>query len=238
MTEQPNAHLAPPGAADPIPDALEDIVGLQYISPSYWFEKALTTVFDWNPYELAAQQVAGDWEAVRKAGDAVKNLADFNIAHADAVKAASADVAHSWRGNAADAATSYFAGLADGLDAQSSGLSAIAGQLDQMALGMYETQQAIKGLLSTLTDQLIVFGVELAATAALSATVVGGVAVGAAAAFQVTRILATWDSVVTCWTAAWNVAQAAIGLISGYLAGINGVDVRPLPGASYDHPGA
>ena len=73
MGTKPADELVPPVSHDPVPDLLENVIGAsQYISPSYWLGWAAEYVTGTNPWAWVAGEVAGDWEAVQKAGVAIR----------------------------------------------------------------------------------------------------------------------------------------------------------------------
>ncbi|WP_232376286.1 WXG100 family type VII secretion target [Amycolatopsis aidingensis] len=230
--------LADPTASDPVPDLLESVIGIsQYLSVSYWVGEAIELVFDVHPFEWVAEQYAGDWELVQKAGIALENLGKFNAAYSDAITNELKTVANGWQGNAADSASAYFDGLAQTIQDQQDTLNAMGSEFKQSAVGMYETANAIKGLLDTLMDLVIAIGLELAAAAASSWTIIGPILSGAAAAATISKALGVWDEVLTYHTAAWNAAQGLVGLMAGYLSTLGDIEKHALPGSNYDHPG-
>jgi hypothetical protein len=234
----PSAELTAPTSSDPIPDLVESIVGFpQYISPSYWLGWAAEQVCGTNPWQWVADQYAGDWAAVQKAGAAVKNLAEFNAAYAGTINSAATTVKYDWQGKAADSAAEYFNGLVKVLQDQVSSLNSLGGQFNTMATGMYESANAIKGLLETLTDLLIAIGIEAAAAAASSWTVIGPVLAGAAAAVTVTKAIGVWGQAIEVHNHVWNAVQGFVGVVAGLLGGLHGLDAHPLPAGSYDHAG-
>ncbi len=123
-----------------------------------------------NPWAWVAGEVAGDWEAVQKAGVAIKNLSEFNEAYAGMINSATATVGYDWQGHAAESAKEYFTKLSTVLKSQIPDLAGLGAQFESIATGMYEMSNAIKGLLETLTDYLIAIGIEAAAAAASSWT--------------------------------------------------------------------
>jgi hypothetical protein len=234
----PSAELAAPTSSDPIPDLIENIVGFpQYISPSYWLGWAAEQVCGTNPWQWVADQYAGDWGAVQKAGAAVKNLAEFNTAYAGSINSAVTTVKYDWQGNAADSAAEYFNGLVKVLQDQVSSLNSLGGQFNSMAVGMYESANAIKGLLETLTDLLIAIGIEAAAAAASSWTVIGPILAGAAAAVTVTKAIGVWGQAIEVHNHVWTAVQGFTGVVAGLLGGLQGLDAHPLPAGAYDHAG-
>ncbi|MBE1485487.1 hypothetical protein [Plantactinospora soyae] len=234
----PSAELTAPTSSDPIPDLVENIVGFpQYISPSYWLGWAAEQVCGTNPWQWVADQYAGDWGAVQKAGVAVKNLGEFNTAYAGSINSAVTTVKYDWQGNAADSAAEYFNGLVKVLQEQVSSLNSLGGQFNSMAVGMYESANAIKGLLETLTDLLIAIGIEAAAAAASSWTVIGPILAGAAAAVTVTKAIGVWGQMIEVHNHVWTAVQGFTGVVAGLLGGLQGLDAHPLPAGAYDHAG-
>lgn len=238
MSNSPADQLTEPTSSDPIPDLLENVLGAsQYISVSYWVGQAIDLIFDVNPFEWVAEQFAGDWEVVQKAGVALEKLGEFNVEFGLAISSGMSDVSHGWQGNAADQADSYFTGLADAVKNQQEQLAAFGKDIQTTAVGMYEAAAAIKPILETLMDLLIAFGLELAAAAASSWTVIGPILSGAAAVATISKALGLWGQALEAHSWAWNAAQGLIGLAAGYLSALEDLDQHALPGSSYDHPG-
>jgi hypothetical protein len=239
MGSMPIDELVTPTSADPIPDIAESILGFpQYISVSYWLGWAAEKVTGTNPWQWVGDQYGGDWKAVQQAGDAIKKLAEFNDAYAGVINSAVTTAGYDWQGKAAASANAYFTGLSTILKEQISDLSALGKEFEQMAIGMYEWANAIKGLMETLTDLLIAIGLEAAAAAATSWTVIGPVLSGAAAVATVTRAIGVWGQVIEMHNHVWNAVQGFTGLVAGYLGGLRGLDTVALPAGAYDHPGA
>ncbi|HEY0700928.1 MAG TPA: hypothetical protein VGD43_24355 [Micromonospora sp.] len=236
MVAQPASELVEPTSHDPIPDLMENLVGFpQYISVSYWLGWAAEKVTGCNPWAWVGEQYGGDWKAVQKAGAAIRNLAEFNASYAGVLNSGVQTVGYDWIGNAANSANAYFTGLVNILKSQMSDLSGLGSQFESMAVGMYEAANASKGLLETLTDLLIAIGLEAAAAAATSWTVIGPILSGAAAVATITKAIGVWGQVVEVHNHVWNAVQALIALCAGYLGGLNGLDTHPLPAGSYDH---
>jgi hypothetical protein len=103
---------------------------------------------------------------------------------------------------------------------------------------MYETANAIKGCLDLLMDLLIAIGIELAAAAASSWTIIGPILAGAAAAATITKALGVWGNVLQHHDIAWNAVQGLVGVMAGYLSTLGDLDKHALPEGNYDHPGA
>jgi hypothetical protein len=101
------------------------------------------------------------------------------------------------------------------------------------AAGVLSAASNIKGHLETLTDLLIALGIELAAAALSSWTVVGGVAAGAVAAITAARAYQVWRLIVSTFDLAWNIVEGCVGLLLGYLAPLRALEVQPIPDAGY-----
>lgn len=241
MAEPPAAELTEPTAHDPVPDLVENIVGAgQYISPSYWINWAIQQICGVNPVQWTAEQFAGDYEAVQRAGIALKNLGEFNDVFGTAVGTAADQVRFDWQGNAADSAQAYFDTLANAVKEQVTALREVGEQFETMAVGVYEAAQGFAGFLHTAIDMAIVAGLNAAASALAAATVFGAPAAAAhaaAAAAAIVKGTSAWRSALAIHSAVWDSVQTFTGVVAGYLGGLRGMDQVPLPSGSYDHPG-
>lgn len=238
MADSPATRLEKPVSSDPIPDLVENVIGAsQYISVSYWVGEAIELVCGVNPGEWVAEKFAGDFEVIQKAGLAVENLALFNGDFSAAIKNDLNNLANGWAGNAYDTANEYFVNVANTVAGQVETLESLGRDIKEVAVGMYETAKGIKGLLDQLMDLLIAIGIELAAAAASSWTVIGPILSGAAAVATVTKAIGVWGQALNYHTTAWNSAQAFAGVVAGYLGALGDADLKALPGSNYDHPG-
>ncbi|WP_206518050.1 hypothetical protein [Rhodococcus sp. X156] len=238
MTPQPVDELVPPVAHDPVPDLVEKILGVSdYVSPAYWLGWVAEQATGTNPWQWIADQYAGDWQAVQKAGKALENLGEFNTGYGVALRTGMSTLSGTWDGKAAGSASTYFTTLGDAVESQAPDLKAMGQELITMATGMYETANAISGLFATLLDLLIAAAAEAAATAATSWTGVGLVAGGAALALTLAKATSVWRAVLDAHSAAWIACQGLVGVMAGYLGGLHDLDVHALPSAAYDHPG-
>lgn len=238
MTGNPAAELVKPVSSDPIPDLAESVIGVsQYVSLSYWIGWSLKQITDVNPWLWIGEQISGDWETVQKAGIAATNLAEFNLDFARSISSGINDVSHDWQGVAADSASEYFSGLAKAIKEQEQTLKDIGEQFKTMSVGMYESANAIKGLLETLFDLLLAMGLEAAAAAASGWTVIGPILSGAAFAATLTKAIGVWGQVLEAHNHAWNTVQGVVGLIAGYASALQGIEKHALPAGNYNHPG-
>ncbi|MGK5681327.1 WXG100 family type VII secretion target [Actinoplanes sp. URMC 104] len=238
MADAPAAVLTMPDVGPPIPDLVNNILGgKQYISPSYWLGWAADKVCGVNPWDWAAQQFAGDWNAAAEAGQALKQLGQFNQRYADAIdQARKATIPDHWDGNAAQQAQSYFTTLSSALREQISALNDISSQFHSLAAGMEEMAQALQSLFQDLTDWLIAIGISAAATAATSWSIVGGIAGGVATLASIAEAAKVWFMVLDYHDMAWAAVQGFTGLCAGYLGAIHGMQSIDLPGTAYHYP--
>jgi hypothetical protein len=238
MAAEPSSLLTEPSDSH-VMETVNNFIGFpQYISPSYWLGVAMKKVCGVNPFEWVGEQFAGDWKAIAKASDALKNLAEFNAAYATSLKGQADPLFGSeWSGNAATNADQYFDRLMKLLNDQVAPLNAVARQFNSATVGVLEAADAIKGLLEGLLDMLILLGIELAATAASSWTIVGGIIGGIASAATFWRCVSLWKQIIEAHGLAWQICQVTVGLIAGYLGTLKGLKMQPLPNTSYDHPG-
>ncbi|MFC7451228.1 hypothetical protein [Rhodococcus daqingensis] len=241
MGTKPAEALRPPEGSDPIPDLLEDALGLSVLSPSFYVQKFCESIFGVNPWDWAAEQLSGDWDGVKRAGDAVHNLAAYNAAVGASIRDGIEALDGSWHGAAADSARRYFDDLAKSVARQEGPLKDIGMQMDQLAIAMYELSKAVGDALSSITDKAIIALVEIAAGEMLIASGFGAAAAAgsfALAALQVTEMLAKWNAILDHWTKTWSTVQALMAGIVGTAAGAEFVDLPPLPQTAYTHPGA
>lgn len=245
MVAPPSSELATPQASQFMPDLVVNSLGVaQYISASYWMRVGMDRITEaatgepWNPWSWFAEQAAGDWEEVSRAGDALAKLAEFNAVFASAVRSGTdSTIPYGWDGNAAASAQEYFTDLNREIDDHVAQLAELGSQLDQMAAGIFLSIQTITNLLDSLLDSIITIAIGLALTGATAKTVVGGVVFGAAtiakivhAANIVRQILDAWNNTVTG-------TYAFSGVVMTYLAPISGtLEKFELSHSSYQHP--
>lgn len=231
-------ELKDPVASDPVPDLVENILGAaQYMSATYWFNEAAKLVCGTDPMAWIAAQFAGDWAAIQRAGIAISTLGEFNEDYSTLIDRDVVGLPAYWTGDAADEASRYFGDYSASIRSQSHDLAQIGDQVQQIAFGMYETANAVKGLWQALFDRLIAIAVTAAAATFTGWTGVGGAIGGSAVVAQVLSASAVWRQAVDTAGKAWDGAQGSIGLITGHMAGLENIGIHQLPAKSYDHPG-
>lgn len=241
MNQAPIEHLSAPEPDDPVPDMVELVTNANAVSPGYWLNGIVKTVVGIDVLTTITDYVAGDWEAIQKAGSAIENLAKYNADYATNVGSAVNQFEASWRGNAADNARAYFGSLTDGLDAQTEPLQEIANQLKAFALSSYGLAQTISGLVQTLFDYAAMWAIEQATVAALGATVAGAPAAAAAqaaAALDAAMMINTWSDIWSNLGLMWAGSEGAVGLISATLNGaIETAELPAINATGYNHQG-
>jgi hypothetical protein len=241
MPIEPSATLVePPAEPDHIMETVGNVLGFaERLSLSYWAGEAAKQICGCNPWEWVAQQFAGDWHLVMRASIAVGNLATFNTAFAETIKSKADPLfAESWSGDRATEADQYFDKLVERLGNQVEPLRQTSKAFSDAAAGVLSAASNIKGYLETLTDLLIALGIELAAAALSSWTVIGGVAAGAVAAITAARAYQIWKLIVSTFDLAWTIVEGCIGLLLGYLAPLRALEVQPIPESSYRGTGS
>ncbi|UYP18405.1 hypothetical protein OED52_17350 [Rhodococcus sp. Z13] len=231
MSARPDEALVEPTASDPVPDLLERTLGLYYLSPSFYVAELCKFVVGTDPWAWAAQYCGGDWESVLRTSDGVSKLAAFHRGYATAVGEVHGAVAP-WEGSAGRAAGLRLADLHSALDEQAHAVQGISGQLEQIALAMYELNQTFAEILSAITDAGIRVLVRLASTSVAAATGVGalGSAVIAASSLVDLAIISDlWKTAIDVHTKVWTTVQGLMGVLAGNLAKIENIEIPRLP---------
>lgn len=236
---EPKSLLKEPVAEQTIPDAMDKALSFpDFFSLGHWVYIFIDEVCGGvNPAEWVAKELAGDWEAVAKAGSALKNLAEFHEAFAVEIDNGSQGMFQAWEGKAASAASDYFGKIPDALRDQISALKDVGEQFETAAFGVWSTAKTIVSLLELLFDLAIGFVIEAAATAASSWTGVGAIAGGSAMLLTIAKAISVWMDICKYHGLAWTICTGTTGTIAGYLGNLHGFKDHPLPAGSYDYSG-
>ncbi len=238
---RPEESLEEPVAEDPLPGSIPYFVGGNFISPAYYISAGIETLTGVDPFGWASQQVAGDWEAVKRAGGAAGNLGGFNAAFHDSLKADwQNSVDGSWRGNAADGARNYFDQLAGAVEWHTGPLGEIERTLNNIGNSMLNLSRLLGDLLQDMVDAIILHYAALAAGAVLASSLVGSPAAAAQyavaaahAVFLVVRVGQMINKVTAVFKVIVGLSATALELSSSPIE-----KLPALPKASYDHPRA
>lgn len=233
--DDPRDTLLPPVADPLIPPAVDVYLHIgDLVSLGHWAIVAIDKMGGPDLAEELGEWFAGDWSEVARSGDALDRLGDFCNAGAGGLRDELAALERDWSGRAATAAQEYFHDLAARLSTQATCFRDIAQQYRGTAFGVKEMALAVGGLVESLVDYAIAAGISLAAAAASSWTVVGGLAGGAAAGYSIVRGAQVIRQILEIRAKVWLACEALMGLIAGSLSSIEGFSSVSLPGA-YDH---
>ncbi|MCW2776998.1 MAG: hypothetical protein JWN17_723 [Frankiales bacterium] len=238
MTAEPAAALVPPVPEAPIPQLIDDLMSLPgLISPSHWVLQAMHVVGIPDPVEFLMEHASGDWESAATASSALVHLSEFVSRYADAVEGECRTLDAAWDGNASRAATAWFGTLLESLRAQALALTDASEQFRKVAFGMKEFNAAIVTGCEILLDLLIKFAIKLAAAAATSETVVGGLFFGIWGAYDLVVVERTWVKIVDMVGKMFALAQGFEGIVAGYLGDLYGLTQVALPAGAYEGAG-
>ncbi|MGV9614416.1 hypothetical protein [Nocardia xishanensis] len=191
---RPEGKLGEPNAEDHISNDVAFWLGANFVSPAYWVKWAIQKFTGVDILEWVASEVAGDWQAVKRAAITVQNLAEFNSAFSRSIKTEwNNRLDQSWDGNAAENAKQYFEKLAWALDGQVGQLKGIAQQLNNLADAMADLCRGLGDLLQEIID--------LAAVAvAMSWTAPENPALWAVVVRMLVKVNAAFSLVGGAWT--------------------------------------
>ena len=230
--DDPAAQLIAPVADPLIPPAMDVYLHIgDLISLGHWAMVAIDKMGGPNIPQEVGEWFSGDWSEVAKAADALRRLGDFCDAAGDAVTKELATLDATWDGKAAAAASTYFTNLASTLTMQVSNFEDIASQFDSTAFGVKEMANAVGSLVESLADYAIAAGISLAAAAATSWTIVGGIAGASGAAYSIYKGAKVIQELLEIRAKVWVACEALMGLIAGSLSSIEGFTSEQLPGA-------
>ncbi|MFE5189331.1 hypothetical protein [Streptomyces sp. NPDC056628] len=209
-------------------------------SPSAMAVEASKLLFDFDPFAVCTNWVFGDWNKYNDCADVWNNLASFCDAVAANVRKGTQNVGLSWDGNAADAATVYFDEFSKKLDQIKETFESLRTCYAQAAQLAFQLAEALKAILVTLCDMLVVWMVNLAAAWAVNAIPVGGQVASAGmfalAAAQAVRIMEMWAEAAKTFDrfamALSAIALAASAAVNGFSAADGFPEVNT---SSYDH---
>ncbi len=233
----PVAALADPAATESVSDNVAFVLGANFVSPTAAIAAIVEAVVDKNPYKWAGEQVAGDWEAVKKAASAAGNLGRFGASVGDNMRAEWTQVDQTWNGNAAAAAAAHFGRLATQIEATQIDFAEIERALLNIGNSMDNLGRALGDILQEITDWgLIYWANKLIAAASPDPT---GISRGAALtmmAVAAAKMYLKINSMMSIVAAAYMSISASVGVIQGLAS--NWPNALPtLSTGSYDHRG-
>ncbi|SEG70613.1 hypothetical protein SAMN04489712_109184 [Thermomonospora echinospora] len=234
MTDSPAAKLIAPRPAEPMPKAVDVTLSLSdFVSPSHWVLWALGKICGVNPAEWVGQHVGGDWEPIATVSSALEHVGDFYTAYAGELRRGSTTMLKSWEGNAATACGQYFSDFAGVLKEQEPAIRTVARECRSVAFGAWATSKAVVSALEALCDLAVMIAIEAAASAATGWTVVGPSAGLALIMSQIGAGILLWLDIIGKVGLVVSSVHLLIGVISGLLGAIHGLDAQPFPQGSY-----
>lgn len=243
MRETPASQLSPPEPDQPIPWLVDQFtlsIG-DFASPAHLLLWTFDQICGCNPVEWAAEKVAGDWNAMARAGVAVENLARFHTAYADQLRAGADTIRQSWTGNAATAAGEYFDDLAQVVADQAEPLRELGNSFSMVAYGMWADADALAGIIEIVLDIAIQatldFYAAMLAEAAGPAGQPTAVAMIARAYQRIREATVVWSEALEWLDRVQLAVKAFIGTVGVLVASLKRLEQHPLPSAAYDYPG-
>lgn len=171
------ALVAPPTSAPT--DLATEILTTNWLSPSTILDQAIgliTGLFGLDsPFERVGKSFSGDWDHLYESGESAKNLATYLERQADARRTAMATTAESWEGEAATAATTFFARQGEVLDEAASKLKDTQPEFDALVRGMRSSANLATGLMATIIDASLIAWGCYAVGGATAATGIGAI---------------------------------------------------------------
>ena len=216
----PAGWLYEPTPGDPVPTTFDGVIGIaDWLSLGHWALVVLDKVDgDFDLVEKVSTWVAGDWEHVAVAAEAIRQLRKFTDDMAGAVDAYAGQLDAAWDGNAAQAAELTLVSITTAMRRAADMLEIAANGYADVAQGLYGVAKDVGNLVQTLIDLLIAAGISAAATAAGSWTLIGA-AIGTAATYYgisqivstIQKIVAALEGVVTLVDTLMDVVLATLG---------------------------
>lgn len=235
----PEAALTAPPTSAPT-DLATQILTTNWLSPSTLIDQAIGLIAGLagleSPLTTVGKRFGGDWDKLYECGAAVESLARYLELHAMGRRASMAATATSWKGEAATAATTFFATQATALDDTAAVLKATAPEFDAVVRGMRSAANLASGLFATVLDaSLIAWGCYAAGGVTAwtgVGAIIGGIcgtgAVGVAT-YAAVELFGVCQDLLT-------ILDTLTALIGVAVAFMFGDGIVPTVGA-YDNPG-
>jgi hypothetical protein len=222
-------YLAPPDRHGEYPD---EPLRLDVISPSATGRQLIIKATElaemlglghrWDPYEKILKPLTGDWNGLRACADVYGNVGGAVGDLSMNLRTMAYDVPEVWTGNAADGLTGYVLRVADQLDGSKQSFADLGSSYKAAAENAHRSFEQVGELLSELIDIVLLFIVEAVAAAASAETVVGPIALGAAAAVDALEMFQTIHFIEACLTA----IKVGIEDLADTLSGSGAVNVQ------------
>lgn len=174
----PETALTDPPTSAPT-DLATEILTTNWLSPSSVIDQAIGFIAGLagleSPLTVVGKQFGGDWDKLYECSAAVDCLADYLDLQATGRRAAMLTTSETWEGEAATAATTFFATQADILNSTAESLRATAPEFDAIVRGIRATAGLAASTFSFALDSALVAWGCYAAGAATVWTGIGGI---------------------------------------------------------------
>src|SRR5690606_1849394 len=144
-----------------------------------WANYILAKTIGVDPLTYATNYIAGDWQAMQKAGQAIKNMADYNSAFSRTLFRFWREADATWDGNGASSAGDYFDELTDAIREQVAPLNNIGTDIETFAQAAYYVAQGVSYMIQDIIDTAIIAGIKWVAAKVAAASVYGAAAAAA-----------------------------------------------------------
>lgn len=245
VTSQPQRPAAvlhrPPGTNGPIPDVVEEILGL-----AGWFTigtEAQNVFADLTGFDLRTwltERVGGDWDQIATVRNATRNLARFDQRASAVVADGLTTMLYSWTGNAAIEAQDYFDRVANALRNRAESLYHISLTYDSILLFLdHVLKPAFEDAIGAIVDLMVLFVTVLIFAPEAGVLLLEGVGEAEVLTLLFGTEVAELVEIVDGLAAIWTVLQSIYAdLLVGLSAAINSLLARhgvvdTVPSGSY-----
>lgn len=225
---EPGALLTAP-VDEGVEDLFTQILGVDWLSPSYWLMEIMNSLLTWDPVDLISKKFSGNWNALFTYESALNNLGRFHKAQGDNIAHEMSMTANSWEGEASDAANAFFTAMAATARTTGDDLIRIAPEFATLARAMKKLGENVGGLMTSAMDAMLVAAVIYAAGAATAATGVGAIvgALGGSAALV---------TAVVMLDKAWTAISTVMGIVTALSMAIEFFSTYDVSESAYSKP--
>ncbi|MEO3930127.1 type VII secretion target [Micromonosporaceae bacterium B7E4] len=233
----PTHHLTDPGEPEAsVGNGYLDLNAVfEPVSPASWLNWLLRETLGYDVIRSLTTPFTGDWRALARYGLALDRLGACLAEVGRNIQHATDEVDQYWTGNAASGATAYFAEVAAACHRAQSVLREVSVQYQEAAQGVWLLANQVAGIISAITDAVLVGGLGAGLGVLTSWTGIGGWAGGTLAASQVLRIQQLIQKAAGKIQAATTALQAIAGAVKA-LTDLDALKSLKLPAQPYDHP--
>lgn len=231
-----SALVAPPSSAPT--DLPTEILTTNWLSPSTVLDQAVGLICGLfgleSPFTRIGKSFSGDWDHLYACGESVRNIGNYLEMQADARRTAMATSAQTWQGEAATAATTFFARQGELLDEASRILKETQPEFDAVVRGMRSSANAASGLMATIIDASLIAWGCYAVGGATAATGIGAIIGGICGTGAVGVAVYTLYELFTLCQSLLSILDALTSVIGLAMSFVVGTGSLPQV-ASYDN---